>query len=185
MASTIRFIADSPLAVRGLTIWAAAFPQRLNLPVYFRSPNLECMASADHITAVMHEYLDAINSGDNLAVLRLFAADATVEDPVGSETKSAHEFFAAPFPSRPRLELVSPVSATDDGSAAAMAFTLRMMWHGRPATIDVVDVMSFDRAGNIIQMRAHWGSTNITLSDADSITETGSTQPHETARTTM
>ncbi|MEV6095716.1 nuclear transport factor 2 family protein [Nocardia sp. NPDC051981] len=156
----------------------------MNLPVYFRSPNLECMASANEITAVMHEYLDAINSGDNLAVLRLFAADAIVEDPVGSETKSAHEFFAAPFPSRPRVELVSPVSAADDGSAAAMAFTLRMMLHGTPATIDVVDVMSFDRAGNIIQMRAHWGSTNITLADTDSVVENEPAERHETAKTT-
>ena len=46
-------------------------------------------------TAVCQAYLDGLVAGDLNAVLSLFADDATVEDPVGTEPKVGREALAA------------------------------------------------------------------------------------------
>lgn len=40
--------------------------------------------------AVVHAYVAALNAGDLEAIVALYADDASVEDPVGSEIGRAH-----------------------------------------------------------------------------------------------
>ncbi len=45
----------------------------------------------EHIISVMQQYVDAISAGDLEAVVALYAEDAVVEDPVGSEPARGHK----------------------------------------------------------------------------------------------
>ena len=48
------------------------------------------MATPEQMTAAVHGYVAAFDKGDPEAVVALFAPDATVEDPVGTEAKIGH-----------------------------------------------------------------------------------------------
>ena len=43
------------------------------------------MNTTEHMTEVVQRYVAALNEGDLEGIVALYAADATVEDPVGSE----------------------------------------------------------------------------------------------------
>ena len=45
------------------------------------------MNTPEHMTAVVQRYVAALNAGDLDGIVALFADDATVEDPVGSEPR--------------------------------------------------------------------------------------------------
>ncbi len=84
------------------------------------------MPSQCEMKAALQAYIDGFNDGDGDAIMALFAADAVIEDPVGSPLKSRAEFesfirqgvtFGA------SLALSAPIRGSH-GNAAAMAFTV-------------------------------------------------------------
>lgn len=58
------------------------------------------MNSVEHMTAVVQRYVAALNAGDLDGIVALFADDATVEDPVGSEPRRGRRRFARSMPTR-------------------------------------------------------------------------------------
>ncbi|QFG20998.1 nuclear transport factor 2 family protein [Actinomadura sp. WMMB 499] len=121
------------------------------------------MPSQEDMKAALQAYIDGFNSGDPAAVVALFAADATVEDPVGNPPITGRdaigEFYANAVASGAELRLDAPIRGSH-GDAAAMAFTVEM-----PAMrIRVIDVMTFGEDGLITGMRAHWGPGDVETS---------------------
>lgn len=124
------------------------------------------MATEQQMRDALQAYIDGFNAGDGEGLAALFADDARIEDPVGG-TKivegraSINDFYRGAVEAVDRLELVAPIRASH-GSAAAMAFDIHMHADGRPVLIRVIDVMTFDAGGRIVDMKAYHGPGDVT-----------------------
>jgi steroid delta-isomerase len=118
------------------------------------------MPSQEVMKAAMQAYIDAFNSGSAEAVAALYAADATIEDPVGSPVKRGlaeiKAFYTHSIATGAKLALDGPVRGSH-GNAAAMAFTARI----GPVSVRVIDIMTFDEAGKFTSMKAYFGPGDI------------------------
>lgn len=113
----------------------------------------------------MQAYIDLFNSGEGAGLAALFADNARIEDPVGGgrivEGRAAiDEFYRDAVTMVDRLELVAPIRASH-GASAAMPFDIHMKMEGRPVVIRVIDVMTFDADGKIIDMKAYHGPGDV------------------------
>lgn len=122
------------------------------------------MNDEQRMRAAMQAYLDAFNAGDPDAVVALYAENATVEDPVGSEPirgrQAIADFYARSTAYGATLHRDEPIRASH-GNAAAMAFFVDIDLGQGPVTIRVIDVMTFDEAGKFSTMKAYWGPGDI------------------------
>jgi len=116
-----------------------------------------------HIASVMQQYVDNITKGDLDAVVNLFAEDAVVEDPVGSEPVKGHaalrEFYTMACDSVGKMELEGNVRARETWGACAMLAYPKGAEDSM--CIETLDVMSFNEEGKITSMTAYWGDTNM------------------------
>ena len=112
------------------------------------------MESEDKI-AVVHRYVEAFEKSDIGIIKDMYAENATVEDPVGTDPYVGMDaivaFYEGAMSSGVKLELTGkPRSAGN-----AVAFPFRVDMPG--VDIEVIDVFEFDDAGKVINMRAYWG----------------------------
>jgi len=120
------------------------------------------MISEEQGAAVCEAYISALSNGDAAAIAALYADDATLEDPVGTEVKQgidairAFYDFAASSVISARLSGAPRVA----GNEAAFAFEIVAGAGENTMTIDVIDVFRFDDNGKVASMRAFWGSAN-------------------------
>lgn len=117
--------------------------------------------TAEHVRNVFQRYCELVTAGDCDAIANLYAADATVEDPVGSTPHRGRDAIRAFYRASAgavRLELEGRVrSAGNEGAAAMIA---------RPAAdptvrVETLDVMVFRHDGLIASMRAYWSADTI------------------------
>ncbi len=118
------------------------------------------MPSQETMKAAMQAYIDAFNSGSAAAVVALYAAEATVEDPVGSPLKRGRAeieaFYTHSIATGAKLSLDAPIRGSHSNSAA-MAFSAKI----GPVTVRVIDVMTFDESGKFTSMKAYFGPGDI------------------------
>ncbi len=119
------------------------------------------MSPATSRTAVIDAYLAAVSAGDLTAILAVYAPDATVEDPVGTEVHrgldALRTFYARAVAVPMSAERVGSVRVA--GDEAAFVFALRMPSLGRE--MDIIEVMTFDALDRVVAMRAFWGRENV------------------------
>jgi steroid delta-isomerase len=120
------------------------------------------MAGPDDIREVVDRYVKLMNAGDSDGIAALYADDATLEDPVGSEPRSGRaairDFYAASA-GAVVLELTGPVRVAGHEAAFPMLVTVGA---AEPRScLDVIDVMTFDEAAQIRSMRAFWSQDAI------------------------
>lgn len=122
--------------------------------------------SADHIRWVFEQYGARMSKGDTDGIVELFAADAYIEDPVGSGKQVGHaalrKFYQGGFdamggPLEMKLEGAVRVS----GSYGAAAYIVKTLNHTEPFRVETLDVMTFNDEGKITSMLAYWGPSNI------------------------
>ncbi len=121
----------------------------------------ESKATAEHMRDVLQRYVDLMSAGDCDGIMALYAADAVVEDPVGSEPRRGHAAISELYRSaagKVRLELDGRVRVAAGSAAAPML--------GRPTgmegmVVEIVDVMTFNDDGLITSMRAYWSPDTI------------------------
>jgi len=126
------------------------------------------MPDAERIERVVTEYLRAGREGDRDAWLGLFADDATLEDPVGTDVV------------RGRTELEAfwdrTIGRTDGfdnalrelrvaGDSAAFLFDLFITWKGTRYVVSPIDVQTYDADGRITSMRAYWSTDDMVAAD--------------------
>lgn len=121
------------------------------------------MPNEEVMKAALQAYIDAFKAGDAEKLISLFAEDATIEDPVGSDLVRGKDAIANMY--RQGVQVVTDIalSAPIRGShsnAAAMAFDFEMNLDGMVIRTSAIDVMEFDDAGKIITMRAYWGPSD-------------------------
>ena len=121
------------------------------------------MNTAEHMTAVVQRYVAALNASDLEGIVALYADDATVEDPVGSEPQRGIEAIRAFYANSLKLPL--QVALTQEVRAvaneAAFAFTVSFEYQGRQTVIAPIDHFRFNEAGKVVSMRALFGKANI------------------------
>jgi steroid Delta-isomerase len=121
------------------------------------------MISAEQMEAAVRAYVESYNRGDLDGIVSIFAADAKVEDPVGSPIRQGHpalrEFFAVGIDAGAKLFLDGPVRCAD--RYAAFPFHVELHWDGASTRIDVIDVFEFDDSGQVAYMRAFFGPANM------------------------
>ncbi|WP_068166032.1 nuclear transport factor 2 family protein [Rhodococcus phenolicus] len=122
----------------------------------------ETGSQTERIRATVNAYLAAVASGRATEVAALYAEDATLEDPVGSEPRIGRaaitEFYKGIEATENTTELL-----TLRISGANAAFHFRVVTKAGEQTyeIDPIDVMTFDQDGRITSMRAFWAPTDM------------------------
>lgn len=114
-------------------------------------------------------YVSNYNAGNLEGIVALFASDASVEDPVGTEPKVGHDalraFFGIGVDAGARLQLDGPVRVA--ANYAAFAFHVTLEWDGQQTRIDVIDTFKFNQNGEIAEMRAFFGAKNTGTTRGD------------------
>jgi steroid delta-isomerase len=117
----------------------------------------------EKIRAAVHGYVAGFEAADADAIVALFAADASVEDPVGTPVvhglDAIRAFYTRSLKLKPKLKLQEPIRVVEN--SAAFAFAAAVSAPSGNIEIDVIDVMTFNDAGKITSMRAFFGPTNI------------------------
>lgn len=123
------------------------------------------MPDESQMKQALQAYIDHFNAADPEAIAALYAEDATVEDPVGSEPKRGREaildFYRMAVQTGAKLSLAAPIRASH-ADAAAMAFDVNLQMPEGRSVIRVIDVMRFDEAGHFRSMEAYWGPSDVT-----------------------
>jgi len=113
------------------------------------------------ITKAVNRYLETVSQGRPDDIAALYAEDATVEDPVGSEVHIGRQAIRGFYTSVENVNSKTEV-VTLRALGNEAAFFWRLIIGGM--TIEIISVMTFDDAGKIASMRAYWGQDNITQS---------------------
>lgn len=115
------------------------------------------MDTADKLTAV-DRYIEAFATS-NLDIIReLYAEDATVEDPVGSDVHRGIEAICGFYGGVLQAGIKLTLTGTPRCAGNAVAFPFQVQAPGME--IDVIDVFEFNDAGKVVSMRAYWGPEN-------------------------
>lgn len=124
------------------------------------------MPTAEAIIAAVENYLKTVASGPASAIAALYAEDATLEDPVGSEPHrgraAIEQFYAGIAAYRLETELLTVRVA---GPNAAFHFLVRSYADGTVIDTEPIDVMAFDENAQITSMRAFWSEADIRVRD--------------------
>ena len=115
------------------------------------------MPSADDYAKTVKRYLELVANGSADDVTALYAEDATIEDPIGSELRQGraaiHEFYAAFESAEKQTELAS---LRVGGNEAAFLWSLKVTAGDSGTVIEPISVMTFDDDAKITSMRAFW-----------------------------
>ena len=118
---------------------------------------------AEKIDAAVDSYIELLNSGTAEQIADLYAADATVEDPIGADIRDTREQL---------VEFYSVITGMDErtatlkwkkiaGDTAVFEFTLVTKTAGLDFEITPVDIMVFDAEGKVSTMRAVWQQSDL------------------------
>lgn len=120
------------------------------------------MTSAEQIRDTVVSYLDAVAGGDADAIASLYAEQGTLEDPVGTAPREGRaaiaEFYGALAGADITTELLTLRVA---GDTAAFHFRVVTKAGEQSYTVEPIDVMTFNEAGEIASMRAVWAPTDM------------------------
>ena len=112
------------------------------------------METSDKIAAV-NKYVEAFDKQDMAIIRELYAEDAVVEDPVGTDPHVGIEavcgFYEGALASGAKLAL----TGTPRCAGNAVAFPFQVQMPGM--AIEIIDVFEFNEAGKVISMKAYWG----------------------------
>ena len=121
------------------------------------------MPDPQKMEAAVNAYVAAFEAGSADQVAALYAADATVEDPIGSPIHKGREairaFYAESMKTGAKLKLEGPVRVA--GDYAVFPFSVNLNYDGGHKRIDVIDTFRFNEANEVVEMRAFWGPTNM------------------------
>ncbi len=122
------------------------------------------MADAETIRSRIETYCASFTD-DRETWLGLFADDATVEDPVGSDVLRGKEAIGAFWDTShglaDRITLTPSSYVKVVGNEAAFAMDARMETGDDVNGMSIIDVMTFDDAGRITSQRAYWDFADV------------------------
>ena len=126
--------------------------------------------------ASVQAYFDLYNVKDAKGIADMFADDATVEDPFGTEPKRGKaeilKFYTMAMDTQATLERLGETRIAANIAAFPFAVEIGNLNAENTAVdvdlpagsmrIEVIDTFEFNDAGKITSMKAYWGPSNIT-----------------------
>jgi steroid delta-isomerase len=104
-------------------------------------------------------YVEAFEKADLNIIRQLYAEDATLEDPAGSQARHGIEeiieFYKTAFKMGMKLKLTGKPRCAGNSVAFSFDAVLKNM------TISPIDVFEFNADGKVQHMRAYWGPENV------------------------
>ena len=120
------------------------------------------MPSREAVAQTVNRYLELVAKGATDEVVTLYAADATIEDPIGSDIRRGHDAiqeFYANFQDVPKETELAELRAADNEAAFFWHLTLHA---GDTRTrISPISLMTFDEDAKITSMRAFWSPSDV------------------------
>ncbi|OIN82276.1 nuclear transport factor 2 family protein [Mycobacterium malmoense] len=120
------------------------------------------MPSQEAITETVNRYLALVAEGTAEDILTLYAADATIEDPIGSDLRRGHDairvFYAGFQDAKKETELAELRVA---GDQAAFLWHLTLNAGDSRTQISPISTMAFDEDAKITSMRAFWSPSDV------------------------
>jgi len=123
-------------------------------------------ASTDKIREVVEAYVRLVADGKATEVADLYADDATVEDPVGTEVRRGREAILEFYGGLEGLEASTTLHQVKIAAGEAVfSFELVTKVGDKSYTVAPIDHMVFDEDGKITAMRAFWDpATDMSVS---------------------
>ena len=122
------------------------------------------MIDFDTAKAACEAYVRCLTDSDLEALLDLFADDAAIEDPVGTDWRKGKEvlraFYAEACQGVAKAELTGDPRVA--GNEVAFPFNVTAGAPGQQVVINIIDIFKFNENGKIATMRAFWGPNNMT-----------------------
>ena len=120
------------------------------------------MPSQEAITETVKRYLDLVATGKADDIVLLYAADATIEDPVGTDLRrgqdAIREFYAGFQDAKKETELAELRVGTGE---AAFLWHLTLDAGDTRTRISPISAMTFDDDAKITSMRAFWSPSDV------------------------
>ena len=123
-------------------------------------------ASTGKIREVVEAYVRLVADGKATEVADLYADDATVEDPVGTEVRRGREAILEFYGGLEGLEASTTLHQVKIAAGEAVfSFELVTKVGDKSYTVAPIDHMVFDEDGRITAMRAFWDpATDMSVS---------------------
>ena len=120
------------------------------------------MPSQEAVAQTVNRYLEFVAKGNTDDIVALYAADGTIEDPVGSDLKRGHhairEFYAA-FQDVPKETELAELRV--GGTEATFLWHLTLNTGDTSTRITPISLMTFDEDAKITSMRAFWSPSDV------------------------
>ena len=120
------------------------------------------MRNPSDVSEIVDRYLQLVGKGSADDILELFADDAIVEDPVGSEPRvgrrAIHEFFSTLHSLDRETELLSLRVC---GREAAFHFAITFDAGEGRMRLEPIDTMVFDEDGKITSVRSYFSPSDF------------------------
>jgi steroid delta-isomerase len=116
------------------------------------------MADANYIRQLYDRYPDMVSKGDVDGIVALYAEDATIEDPIGSDLHRGLDAIRAFYQAAAgtiTMKRTGPVRVAGSEAATPLVALLGPPGPDRKA-LDVISIMAFDESNKITSMRAYW-----------------------------
>ena len=121
------------------------------------------MIDFDAAKAACETYVRCLTESDLEGLLELFADDAAIEDPVGTDWREGKEvlraFYAEACQGVAKAELTGNPRVA--GNEVAFPFNVTAGAPGQQVVINIIDIFKFNEDGKIATMRAFWGGDNV------------------------
>ncbi|NIH80792.1 nuclear transport factor 2 family protein [Amycolatopsis viridis] len=120
------------------------------------------MLTVDQLTDAVAEYVRRLEAGTASDIAALYADNATLEDPAGSEVRTGRAAITAFYRELDGLDVTAEL-LTVRASGDTAAFHMRVVTTagGFITSIEPIDVMTFGADGLITSMRAIWSPGDI------------------------
>lgn len=119
------------------------------------------MPTHQEIQKVVDAYVETFEVGDPEIAVSLYAEDANIQDPIGTDTLQGIEairaFYTMAVGLKVKVKMRGPVRSS--GNHAAFPFSIVRKDDG--VQFDVIDTFKFNDEGKIVEMRAYWSEANL------------------------
>ena len=108
-------------------------------------------------------YVRSLENSDLETLLELFADDASIEYPVGTDLREGKDVLRAFYSEACQGVAKASLSGNPRlaGNEVAFPFNVIAGAPGEEIVINIVDVFRFNDEGKVVSMRAFWGPDNI------------------------